>query len=253
MATDQTMPSYGEVSRRLNAYLAAERNEWAGIPIPIPELKLTIEDRNPWKTKIDQLQAHQTVEDLAHAIERDGPAEPKDADDEDWLVRNTWWSSRLRREVVIIETVKEPVVYKSMVVGTNDWVRRFQLMFDTMRAATAWTVDTEATAQEKLAELIRPHLWEAYIHTGTFIESSKRSGLFYVFRRCRPTIAFNATTQKILACLCLHPVGYYQGTYAGSMCPTDDVIAHLMLMRGDEAMFWRRANQHNPERPEAGL
>jgi hypothetical protein len=22
------------------------------------------------------------------------------------------------------------------------------------------------------------------------------------------------------------------------------VIAHLMLMRGDEPMFWRRANQH---------
>jgi hypothetical protein len=37
------------------------------------------------------------------------------------------------------------------------------------------------------------------------------------------------------------------------MCPTDDVIAHLALMRGDEAMFWRRCNQHPPYRPEAGL
>lgn len=37
------------------------------------------------------------------------------------------------------------------------------------------------------------------------------------------------------------------------MTPTDDVIAHLTLMRGDEPMFWRRANQHGPDRPEAGL
>jgi hypothetical protein len=37
------------------------------------------------------------------------------------------------------------------------------------------------------------------------------------------------------------------------MCPTDDVIAHLMLMRGDEAMFWRRCNQHAAHLPEAGL
>lgn len=30
-------------------------------------------------------------------------------------------------------------------------------------------------------------------------------------------------------------------------------VAHLMLMRGDEVMFWRRSNQHAPWRPEAGL
>lgn len=40
---------------------------------------------------------------------------------------------------------------------------------------------------------------------------------------------------------------------AGAMCPTDDVIAHLSLMRGDEKMFWRRCNQHPAYRPEAGL
>jgi hypothetical protein len=37
------------------------------------------------------------------------------------------------------------------------------------------------------------------------------------------------------------------------MCPTDDVIAHLQLMRGDERMFWKRSNQHPSWRPEAGL
>jgi len=37
------------------------------------------------------------------------------------------------------------------------------------------------------------------------------------------------------------------------MVPTDDVIAHLMLMRADEHGFWKRANQHPLDRLEAGL
>ena len=43
------------------------------------------------------------------------------------------------------------------------------------------------------------------------------------------------------------------GSWAGAMVPTDDVIAHLSLMRGDEHMFWKRCNQHPSWRPEAGL
>jgi hypothetical protein len=31
------------------------------------------------------------------------------------------------------------------------------------------------------------------------------------------------------------------------------VVAHLMLMRGDEHLFWRKANQHPPYQPEAGM
>ena len=90
---------------------------------------------------------------------------------------------------------------------------------------------------------------------GMFMETSKRSGLTYVFRRLRPTIVLDAkgSEVKIRCCLCMHPIGYYAGTWAGAMTPTDDVIAHLMMMRGDEPMFWRRANQHPSWVPEAGL
>lgn len=45
----------------------------------------------------------------------------------------------------------------------------------------------------------------------------------------------------------------YRNTMCGAMCPTDDVMAHLLLMRGDEHMFWRRANQHPPHSPNSGL
>jgi hypothetical protein len=37
------------------------------------------------------------------------------------------------------------------------------------------------------------------------------------------------------------------------MVPTDDVIAHLLFMRGDEAGYWGQANHHSASAPEAGL
>ena len=90
-----------------------------------------------------------------------------------------------------------------------------------------------------------------------FLEKSERSGVTYLFRKLRPTVALrpcrDGDGMRVLAALCLHPIGYYDGSWAGAMCPTDDVVAHLMLMRGDEVMFWRRSNQHPADRPEAGL
>ncbi len=79
--------------------------------------------------------------------------------------------------------------------------------------------------------------------------------MIYVFRRLRPTLALSGRTGSVmvLCALCQHPIAYYDNSWAGAMTPTDDVLAHLMLMRGDEAMLWKRSNQHHPARPEAGL
>lgn len=112
----------------------------------------------------------------------------------------------------------------------------------------AWRVEAEAQAQATLKQLISEWQWRCYFTTGQFLESSPRSGVAYIFRRLRPTIALRPSTKhddmRVIAALCLHPIGYYDGTFAGSMSPTDDVMAHLLLMRGDEHGFWRRANQH---------
>ena len=43
-------------------------------------------------------------------------------------------------------------------------------------------------------------------------------------------------------------IGYYGNTWAGVMCPTDEVIAHLLMMRGSEEKFWANANQHPIDR-----
>jgi hypothetical protein len=61
--------------------------------------------------------------------------------------------------------------------------------------------------------------------TGHFPEISKRSGVTYLFRRGRPTIALRQDEEVnyALCALCLHPIGYYGDTWAGVMCPTDEV------------------------------
>lgn len=41
---------------------------------------------------------------------------------------------------------------------------------------------------------------------------------------------------RIVACLCMHPIGYYADSWAGALCPTDDVITHLLLMRSEAGL-----------------
>lgn len=144
--------------------------------------------------------------------------------------------------------------------GKRDWglipaAHHFKHDLRTIRASAAWGVRQEAAAVQLLGQLLRHHQFKSYLLTGAFMEASPRSKLVYVFRKLRPTVAlrFRGDDTHILCCLCMHPIGYYEDSWAGAMTPTDDVIAHLMLMRGDEVMFWRRCNQHRPSRPEAGL
>jgi hypothetical protein len=43
------------------------------------------------------------------------------------------------------------------------------------------------------------------------------------------------------------------GIWAGVLCPTDEAIAHLLMMRGSEEKFSANANQHPLDRPASGL
>ena len=183
------------------------------------------------------------------AAKPDDDAEPTT---DDVKIRNRWWSSRLRAEIYIWEEPDGRVVW-----GKHHRPHAISMALQTLGCSVAWGVEQESEAIQTLGQMIRHHQFKQYLLTGMFLETSRRSGLTYLFRRLRPTVAIDARAtggdSRILAALCLHPIGYYAGTWAGSMCPTDDVIAHLSLMRGDEAMFWKRANQHPPGRPEAGL
>jgi hypothetical protein len=238
------MPSWAEVGKRLNA-LATSEGEWSGIPTLLPGLTLSLVDDHPWA---DRLAGAQTIVD---------ENEPKETvtcteDDLKWQVVNAWYSRKEQRTILIITDGEKFEIMRS---SKHDHVRRLDLAFNTFKAHEAWLVETEMIAQQKLMTLIKPHLFNAYFLTGMFVETSKRSRLTYVFRRLRPTIVISWKGGKgePICTLCLHPIGYYDDSFAGSMCPTDEVIAHLMLMRGDEHLYWKRANQHEPWRPESGL
>ena len=91
--------------------------------------------------------------------------------------------------------------------------------------------------------------------TNSFLETSKKSNVTYLFRKAKPTIALKSGDKgvKILTVLCLHPIGHYAETFAGCMVPTDDVIAHLQMMRGDEHKFWSKSNHHESHDITSGI
>ncbi len=212
------------------------RDEWAGIPMPLADQQLVIEPTYPKAKELMEI----------------GAPTPEETDHSDKRVRNIFHSAFKGRDVVIWDDLK---------TGRVDWgtvghVNHIGQELKTLGCADAWGIEQEHHAVQLLGTLVRHRAMKQYLLTGMFLESSKRSGVMYLFRKLRPTLALSMRgndESKVLAALCMHPIGYYAGSWAGAMCPTDDVVAHLMLMRGDEHMFWRRCNQHPAWRPEAGL
>lgn len=230
------------VLRNNIAKLASAKDEWAGLPMPLQDAELIVDPKHP-----------------AYAAYPRSPVRPMtlgvDIDPAfvGYALRSTFYSfiKRCNVYLCILPTGKVQAVFDAQPSHHID------LDLHTMGASVAWGVGQEAKAVQLLATLLPHHAFKMYLLTGMFLETSLRSHVTYVFRRLRPTLAtapdVEGTGMRILCALCQHPIAYYAGTWAGAMCPTDDVIAHLMLMRGDEHMYWRRSNQHPAYRPEAGL
>lgn len=222
-------------------YIAEQRSEWAGIPIPLKGERLIVEPSYP------------KAKDLM-AI----GADPANDEPSEYRKRNAWYSQSKRCTIILMERISD---------GRIDWgfepaFHHIKFDLSTLGCAEVWGIEQEGRAVQLLGQMLRHRQFKQYLLTGMFIETSKRSGVTYLFRRLKPTIAIAAHPGlpeqdkwggRILAALCMHPIAYYEGSWAGAMVPTDDVIAHLALMRGDEHMFWKRCNQHPPHRPEAGL
>jgi hypothetical protein len=229
----------GPVSR-LRDVLAECADDVGGMPLPLPGIGLTLHPAFP------------RAQELADSLEN--PREPS-SQPSGLFRRNIFWSTRRQGYVHIWseggELGKGGTLQWTLVKGPN----RIEMEMRTLRASFAWGGRQEWLANEKLSTLIDLDRFKGYALCGMFEEISRRSGVRYVFRRLKPTIAISNRTgqRKILACLCLHPIGYYKGSFAGAMVPTDDVIAHLLMMRTDEAGFWRDANHHPSDRVEAGL
>lgn len=207
-----------------------KRDWYAGCPMPLDGESLVVEPSYPF-------------------AEAFAPVSPVVDEDAGLRCRSQFWSTHRSSTIYIIEEAGK------ITWGIKGGIHHLAYDFATMGCADAWGIEQEATALQTLAGLLPHHAFKRYLLSGMFLEASRRSGVTYMFRKLKPTVALTTATgqTRILCALCLHPIAYYAGSWAGAMCPTDDVIAHLMLMRGDEKMFWRRANHHAPWLPEAGL
>jgi hypothetical protein len=211
---------------------AEQRGDWAGIPMPLEGERLVIEPRYP----------------NGEALALIGAPVPEEGNGE--KLRNQFWSSSRRATIIVWQNPDGRIEW-----GPSGRGHHFDQDLKTLMCCQAWGIEQESNAVKTLGSLVNHYQFRQYMLTGMFMETSKRSAVTYVFRRLKPTVALRSREKRveILCCLCLHPIAYYEGSWAGAMCPTDDVIAHLMLMRGDEPTFWKQSNQHPASRPEAGL
>ena len=236
--------TYAQISRRL-AETSMDRQDWSGLPVPVAGLTLVLEPRYKhqglsefrWKECYDE-------DGVRHAIEEEQPSTAAE-----FTRVNSWWNPRGQLTVVVVHDRQGRARVRFELED------RLTFTLRTLEASTVWPVAAEAKAQNKLASLIPKESFEAYVLTGHFVESSRRSRLTYLFRKGRPTIVLREFDEAVaaLCALCLHPIGYYGNTWAGVMCPTDEVIAHLLMMRGSEEKLWANANQHPLDHPAAGI
>lgn len=221
-------------------YAAKQKGEWSGIPMPLEDLHLTIEPSYPYAKELAELSG--------------GSADKSVESDGKYVVRNAWYSKRKRIRVGILGHKGDDKKPAQLAMAPANQITA---LINTIGASYAWGIEQEHKALTLLASMVKHHTFKQYMLTGAFMETSKRSGVTYVFRRLRPTIALKADAKtdsiKILCTLCMHPIGYYQDSWGGAMCPTDDVICHLALMRGDEHTFWKRCNQHPHWHPNSGI
>lgn len=170
--------------------------------------------------------------------------------------RNSW-NMLGDQTIVVIETEEGPMALPRYHAGT-----RLRKMMDAMdlRFNSQQTAEAEFRAMDSLKKRINNNQWESYVLNGIFPELSKRSDIHYFFRKGYPTLAtsFHSGVKdnsqgRVLAALCLHPMGYYDGSHVGVMCPTDEVICALLMMRGDEYGFWKNSGQWSAVDPRSGL
>lgn len=174
-----------------------------------------------------------------------------EAAEQGMAIRNSWEEFG-DRTAMIVNTNEGPMAYWEY----HSRVRKLMKSMGVRMDAYHLTVEAEMKAMESLKAKLNDSQYRCYVLNGMFPERSKRSNIRYMFRKGFPTVAISYHGNekgRVLACLCMHPFGYYAGTWAGMMTPTDEVIAALLMMRGDEAKFWGKSGQWRAGDPRSGL
>ena len=227
---EEGLPNWQQVRDGLQ-FIAESEGCWSGFPMLDDKLRLVVEPRFP----------HQKLNG-ARLGGREEPAPPPD----DCEIVNSWHSLEKSAMIYILRD-KTTGRREAVCLPDNAPGERLRLRLNTLGASRNWSLAAEIAAQERLQELISPYQFKLYVLTGGFLESSKRSKVMYWFRRGLPTVALGpglGEEAKPLCALCLHPIAHYEDSHAGAMVPSDDVLAHLLMMRCSEQLLWRKANQH---------
>lgn len=233
--------SWSQLRKTLDR-IGLETNEWAGLPCPVEEARLVVAPKYP---RYEQLNGC-TLKEESQKVQ---------AEDLLYEEVNSWYNQEWKCYVSLFRNKLTGQVIHGMIPADTHG-KKVAARLKMLGIGLTMDIESERKALSTLRALIKPHMADAYEMLGWFIETSKVSGVTYLFRKLAPTVAFRInedSSYQYLAALCLHPIAYYDGLPMGSMVPTDDVIAHLVMMRADEHMFWRKANQHGPLSPGANL
>jgi hypothetical protein len=222
-----------------------------GLPLGIGETQITT--YSPQLQEIidvvsKQMPAADSIEDI------------EDVEEDQWLGHAMWYTSRQWRGnfgfVVIGKHAKTGKVRKQFMIQ-NPEIRRLGYIIESAGMRMSYSLfEAEAKAQKRLSEALTEIQSKSYFLTGEFIQRG-RSGVAYLIRKNRPTLALRDDNGKSparpLCALCMHPLAYYNDTWAGVMAPSDEVLSHLLMIRSDEHYFWRKANQISPDNPVSGI
>lgn len=229
---------------------AIEKGEWAGAPMIAEGVPLVLEKRYPFQGLAGMYNGeHYRTGRQYHHAKNDPEDDQKPADGR--LV-NKWYCRRRDMDVHVWRLKSG----KTLCTTQPRCIDRYEILFRTLTTYMTLRHEAEEVAARLLQTMITEAQWKCYVLTGMFLESSPRSGGVYIFRKGRPTIAMRLNSVRNLypACaMCMHPIGFYEGTWMGVMAPSDEVIAHLLTMRADEPGLWRKANQHPIWNVEAGI
>jgi len=180
-------------------------------------------------------------------------------EDEEWQFHRHWLSARQWKG-----SFWEVVVFKNKLTGKSRMqlipfdhnLERYNMMVDTGVKRACYTLpEAELTARRRLFKALTQMQQDQYINIDGFVETG-RSGLKYLLRKNRPTLVNRVNTdgtEKLLCALCLHPIAYYTESWAGVLPPSDELLAHLLMIRSDEHFYWRKANQIPIGFPTSGV
>lgn len=194
-------------------------------------------------------------------------------DRDGYYIRRHLWSNRLRAYIVIKQHYQTGKCSAEIRRRDDESGFKAMLYLNTYEAASVYSIEAESKAMECLKGKVSDEQFKRYFCTGFLVERSKKSGLVYIFRRCRPILVFREkvhpldedsvyyydhdpyyrTEHHFVAALCIHPQGYYSQSWAGTLVPTDDIVCQLLMMRTDEPKLWKKATQHDRFSPQADI